>query len=208
MPRSSRPAIASPRRLTASLIVAAAALALTACSGAAPEPSGTDAPATATATPGATATAEPTAPAETSEPFAIDCAALITPEQIYAFNPNFGADPAFEPSATDVVQAVDDGGTSCGWLNQTSGDVIEVGVATPAPGLLEKRKNAAALGSNAVPTYGTPPAVAGYFGTSGERGEAQVFTEGGVWVVVASNAFFEPGDAQQLVEAVLGNLPA
>ncbi|MGX5696570.1 iron ABC transporter ATP-binding protein [Agromyces soli] len=208
MPRLTRFPVAPTRRLAASLVVAAAALALTACSGGAPEPSGTASPAPGTASPSASATAEPTAPAEPSEPFAIDCAALITPEQIYAFNPNFGADPGFEPGADDVKQAVADGGTACGWVNQTSGDVIEVGVATPAPALLAERNNTAALGSSAVPTYGTPPAVTGYFSVSGGRGEAQVFTDGGVWIVVESNAFFEPGDAQQLVDAVLGNLPA
>ena len=62
------------------------------------------------------------------------------------------------------------------------------------------------MSSNAVPTYGTPPDVEGFFLLSGGVGQAQVFT-GEYWVVVESESMFEPGDAQQLVASVLENLP-
>ncbi len=161
-------------------------------------------PAPASETPAPSAA--PTEVAEEAIPFAIACDQLLTLEQMYAFNPNFGSDPGYTPSAAGVVAVVDDAGTACGWLNQTSGDLIEIGVATPPPGALEERKNEAALGSQPVPTYGTPPAVDGYFSQAGGSGEAQVF-EGPYWIVIESAALFEPGDAEQLVAAVLANLP-
>jgi hypothetical protein len=180
---------------------------LSGCTPDAPEPSATTAPPTAS---GSSAPVEPTEPAEPTEeptPFAIACDELITIEQMYAFNPNFGNDPGFSPSGAGIVAVTDESGTACGWLNQTSGDVIEVGVAMLPPGALEQRKNAAALASHAVPTYGTPPEIDGYFVQAGGGGEAQVF-RGPYWIVIDSEALFEPGDAQQLVTAVLTNLPA
>jgi hypothetical protein len=146
-------------------------------------------------------------PTEEPTPFAIACDELVTNDQMYAFNPNFGADPGYAPKAAGITAVVDESGTACGWLNQTSGDVIEIGVATLPPGALEQHKNEAALGSNVVPTYGTPPDIEGYFRQVAGTGEAQVF-RGAYWIVIDSVALFEPGDAQQLVTAVLGNLPA
>lgn len=210
MSRSFRPVSVSPRRAAAALLIAAGAtLAVTGCTGGTPAPStspSADPGATPSTTPGASAT--PTTPAETPTPYVVDCASLITSEQLYAYNPNFGVAPDYSPESAVVAAAVEDGGTACGWSNQTSGELIEVAVAKPTPTMLEERKSQAALGSQAVPTYGTPPAVEGFFKKSGELGVAQVFTESGVWLVIESTALFEPGDAQQLVEAALGNLPA
>ncbi len=63
----------------------------------------------------------------------------------------------------------------------------------------------AAVDSNAVPTYGTPPAVEGFFRQSGGVGQAQVFSDG-YWIVIESPVLFEPGDAQGLVADVLANV--
>jgi hypothetical protein len=205
MPRSLR--LSRPRPAGLALVAAASVMLLSGCTPDAPEPSATTAPPTAS---GSSAPVEPTEPAEPTEeptPFAIACDELITIEQMYAFNPNFGNDPGFSPSGAGIVAVTDEAGTACGWLNQTSGDVIEVGVAMLPPAALEQRKNAAALASHAVPTYGTPPEIDGYFVQAGGGGEAQVF-RGPYWIVIDSEALFEPGDAQQLVTAVLTNLPA
>ncbi|WP_395243652.1 iron ABC transporter ATP-binding protein [Agromyces sp. MMS24-K17] len=188
-----------------------AAIALTGCTAGAPaatssaDPSGSASPPPG-ASASASATPAPSASAEPSPPFDVACDALLTPEQVYAFNPNFGAAPDYEPDATAVVGVVDAEGTACGWLNQTSGEVIEVAVATPSESALTAAGNQAASTSSAVPTYGTPPDVEGYFSRTGTTGTAQVFT-GPYWVVLSSTEFFEPGDAAQLAEAVLGNLP-
>lgn len=186
------------------IIAAASVVFLGGCTAEAPRPTATAAP-TASETPAATEPA-PTETAEPPVPFTIECDALLTPQNVYDFNPNFGADPDYEPSAEGITGIVEEAGTACGWLNQTSGELIEVGVATPPPSALEARKNAAALDSTPVPTYGTPPDVEGYFVQSDSSGEAQVF-QGPYWIVIDSSSLFEPGDAQLLVTAVLGNLP-
>ena len=177
---------------------------LSGCTGAAPDPEKSTAPPAASVTP--SASAEPTATAEPPVPFAIECDALLTLDQVYAFNPNFGSAPGFEPKGEQVVAVVDEAGTACGWLNQTSGEIIEVAVATPPADALVAHQNDAAMGSTPVPTYGTPPDVEGYFSQVNGTGVAQVFS-GPYWIVVESTVLFEPGDAGQIVADVLGNLP-
>jgi hypothetical protein len=207
MPRSLRLPQTLPAGLA--LVAAASVMLLSGCTADTPEPSGTAAPPSASASsdPSAAPSGAPTEPAEEPTPFAIGCDELVTTQQMYDFNPNFGNDPNYSPSGPGVVAVAEEQGTACGWLNQTSGDVIEIGVAKLPPGALEQRKNDAALTSHPVPTYGTPPELDGYFTQSGNRGEAQVF-RGPYWIVIDSEALFEPGDAQQLVSAVLANLPA
>lgn len=203
MPRHSR--LPRLRSTGLALVVVASAFALTGCTEPAPDPGpSTPASEAPVASDGAAATPEPT-PAEEPVPFEVDCATLLSADELYAYNPNYGEAPDFEPTAAGVVGVADEAGTTCGLLNQTSGTLIEFGVATPPPGALESRKNAAALGSKAVPTYGTPPEIEGYF-SAASAGEAQVFT-GEYWVVVASTDFIEPGDPQALVAAILANLP-
>jgi hypothetical protein len=196
------------RAVAVALTAASTAILLAGCTlpGAAPAPS--DGPAASgTESPGGSeapvATPEPT---EEPIPFEIACDALLTADQVYAFNPNFGTAPGYEPEARGVEQVVDAQGTACGWSNQTSGEVVEVGVATLPERAFELQVGQAAMSSNAVPTYGTPPDVEGFFLLSGGVGQAQVFT-GDYWVVVESEALFEPGDAQQLVASILANLP-
>ena len=190
------------------LVAAASVLLLAGCSGTMPG-AATD-PATATVaseTPAATASQPAAPPEEEPVPFEVGCDELLSADDIYAFNPNYGTDPGFEPSAEAIVGIVDEAGTACGLLNQTNGAVVEFGVATPPARALESRMGDAALNSNVVPTYGTPPDVEGYFTRAGDVGEAQVFT-GPYWVVIDSTELIEPGDAQSIIAAVLANLPA
>ncbi len=189
------------------LVAAASVLLLAGCSGAMPGATDPAAPPAASESPAADASQPAAPPEEEPVPFEVACDELLTADDIYAFNPNYGTDPGFEPSAEAIVGIVDEAGTACGLLNQTNGAVVEFGVATPPARALEARMGDAALNSNVVPTYGTPPDVEGYFLQAGGTGEAQVF-HGPYWIVVDSAAIFEPGDAQQLVTAVLGNLPA
>ena len=205
MPRS--PHLARTRPAGLALVAAASVALLVGCAPDAAESDATAAPTTAPTAP-ASADPEPTESAEPPIPFEIACDALLTADQLYAFNPNVGADPGYQPGGGDIATLVeDDAGTACGYLNQTSGEIIEVGVATPTTAAGEARRNQAAVSSKPVPTYGTPPDVAGYFTQAGGIGEAQVF-QGNYWIVIRSPDLFEPGDAQQLVASVLANLPA
>jgi len=135
------------------------------------------------------------------------CDQVVTAQQLYDFNANYGTDPGYSPTAnTNPAAVVAMKGVSCGYLNQTSNAVIEVAIAKPAASAVTGLKDAAATSSHVVPTYGVPPTVEGYFTVVGGVGEVQAFSNG-YWVILRSADFAEPGDPQPLVASVLGNLP-
>jgi hypothetical protein len=211
------------RSLRSGLALTGATLALLALAGCAPE-SGTEPTASAvpSASPSAsasasaepTATAEPTAeptPTATPEPVeppagtAVDksCDQLLTPDDLYAINPNLGTDPGYAPISAAAVNATTYSGISCGWLNQSSGSVIEISLTLPNETLANTLKDDALASGEAVPTYGSAPAVEGYFSVGSTT--AMVFT-GGYWVTVTDPAMTEPGDAEYLMSTVIGKL--
>jgi len=213
------------RSLRSGLALTGATLALLALAGCAPE-AGTEPTASAvpSSSPSATASTEPSATAEpgaepsaeptetaTPEPVepaagaAVDksCDQLLTPDDLYAINPNLGTDPGYAPISAAAVNATNYSGISCGWLNQSSGSVIEISVAMPNETLANTLKDEALATGEAVPTYGSAPQVEGYF--SVETTTAQAFT-GGYWVSVTDPAMSEPGDAESLMGTVLGKL--
>jgi len=204
-------------RLRAALALTGATLALVALAGCAPE-GGSEPSASATTAPNASATAEPSAePTASAEPTVeptpvqppegtpveLACDQVITPDEAYELNPNLGTDPAYAPTSDTAVTATTYNGVSCGLLNQSSGEVIEISLAQPNEPLTNTLKDAALAGGDIVPTYGTAPEVEGYF--SADTGTAQVFT-GGYWVAVSSPDMIEPGDAERLMSLVLSNL--
>jgi len=150
----------------------------------------------------ATPTPTPTPPAT---PVTLACSSVITDTQLYAYNPNVSAISGFTPSADLVRQAAAQKGRTCGWVNQTSGEKIEFGVARPAAPVLTDLKDQAASIGTATPAYGNYPKVEGYFARVGKTGRVEVFT-GGYWIVGSSTVFFEPGDAAQLVQDIMQNL--
>ena len=194
------------RRIVTRAVVplAVSALALAALSGCVPTPSPTvsDSP---SESPSATATASPTpTPTATvvSTPITIGCNTLITPDDIYAFNPNFGLIANWTPkSGSAAAIAKSEQGIACRWQNQTSGDIIDVSVAHLDPASIEALKNDAVEKSTMVPTYGDEA----YFSTSGGVGTAIVF-QGDFWLVATSVEFLEPGDPSDLINAALGAL--
>jgi len=184
------------------------ALTLSACAPAAhPATSGSSTPG-ATAAGGSSATPTPTpTPTDPPTPVKLTCNQVLTPDQVYAFNPNYGTDPGYAPKKGSLEAKIADWkGATCGWKNQSSGEVVEIAVAQPPASALESLKNAAITTSSPVPTYGVPPEVEGYFKT-GTPGEVQVF-RGPYWIVADSAAFFEPGDVAPLMQDVLANIPA
>ena len=190
------------RRAVVPLAVSALALAL--LSGCVPSPSPTasdTATATATDSPSASATPTPT-PSAVSTPITIGCNTLITPDDIYAFNPNFGLITSWTPKAgSAAATAKSEQGIACRWQNQTSGDTIDISVAHLDAASIEALKNAAVEKSTMVPTYGDEA----YFSTSGGVGTAIVF-QGDFWLVATSVDFLEPGDPADLITAALGAL--
>lgn len=169
-------------------------------SSATPSPSAT-ASASATPTPTPTPTPEPT-----GTPVALTCAQLLTPQEVYDFNPNYGTAPGYKPAEDSLASiAVKYSGLACGWSNQTSGELVEIAVARPEPSLMTTLEDKAIADSQVVPTYSSSPAIKGYFTMQGRSGQVQVFTDTH-WLTLSSPAFFEPGDAQALVASVLSNL--
>ncbi|HEY4152846.1 MAG TPA: arginyl-tRNA synthetase [Pseudolysinimonas sp.] len=184
--------------------LAISALALAALSGCVPTPAPTPtdtANAAPSDTPSASPTPSPTASA-VSTPITIDCNTLITPDDIYAFNPNFGLIDSWTPKAGSAAETAEsEQGIACRWSNQTSGDTMDFSVAHLDAASIESLKNAAVEKSTMVPTYGDEA----YFSVSGGVGTAIVF-QGDYWLVATSVAFAEPGDPSDLINAALGAL--
>jgi len=201
--------IAPRRTLLLAAAVAVGIASSAALSGCAPAAKPAGSP-TAAATGKNTTAATPTptaTPTDPPTPVGLACQQVLTPDQLSAFNPNFGDDPGYEPKAGSLEKKIADWkGVACAWKNQTSGDVIEVAVAKPPASQLEGLKNAAITSSHPVPTYGVPPQVEGYF-APGTSGQAQIF-RAGYWIVADSTTFQEPGDVAQLMGNVLENVPS
>lgn len=188
--------------------LALAGVLATAVSACATETDATPSESSAAPTPTATETPEPTetaAPVVEGTPVTIDCNTLITPDAIYAFNPNFGLSESYKPaSGTEAATIVEANGLACQWVNQTSGEVVQVAVADLPADKITALKNNFVMNSNSVPTYG----VEGYFDAptdAGQLGVAEAFS-GTFWISATSDAFLEPGDAQPIVEAALAGI--
>ena len=158
-----------------------------------PGPSGSSTPSPSrSASPSASPspTPDPTeAPADTSEPVTIGCNDLISRDQMYAFSPQFVLLDTFSPgSGSLAAEAVADEGLACRWVNETSGETIDVAVAhLLEPALAEKKASIQA------------------FSKSGDAGVAQAVT-GPFWVSAVSVVFFEAGDAAQLMDDATSSL--
>jgi len=137
-----------------------------------------------------------------SIPITIGCNTLITPDDIYAFNPNFALISNWTPKAgSAAATAKSEQGIACRWQNQTSGDTIDISAAHLDAASIEALKNAAVEKSTMVPTYGDEA----YFSVSGGVGTAIVF-QGTYWLVASSVEFAEPGDPADLITAALSAL--
>jgi len=183
--------------------IAVAALAIALLSGCTPEegqgnPSGEP---SASGTPSVDPSPEPT-DEPVGVPVGATCDELVTAETLYAYNPNFGRVNDFTPEdGTAAASALTYQGVACRWQNQTSGDTIDLSVAQLDENALTALKNAAFEDSQMVPTYGEEA----YFIVESAVGTAQVF-QGPFWIVAESAAFFEPGDATELIQSVLDAL--
>lgn len=133
-------------------------------------------------------------PGDSAVPVSVSCDLLLSPQEIYDFNPNFGLVPAFKPAAgTVAAHALELGGTACQWLNQTSGETIEAALARPA-----SAEFAALLSESRAGTLMPDVGDEAYFSVSEQGGTAQAFA-GGFWVSVSSTYFSVPDDARSLL---------
>jgi len=194
-------------RILAAVLAVAGMLSLAACTSnpvqPVPQPAGSAGATIAPSTdPVLEPTPTPTPTGPTSFPVTLTCEQLVTSDQLYAFNSNYSATPDYAPVAgTDPATIAALQGVACSWVNQSSGDTIEIAVAHLAPADIENLKNQLVLSTPSVPTYGGVD----YFVNDGTLGEANVFSNE-YWIVARSVEFFEPGDAVGLIQAVKTNL--
>jgi hypothetical protein len=164
-------------------------------------PSGSPTPSASTSA-SATPSSTPTASAAPATPVTIGCDSLISLQEMYDFNPNFSLMSDYSPAAGSLgAEAVQHKGIACAWINQTSGELIEISVANPGDTVLTAKKNELVTTSNPVPTY----EVEGYFIVENGVGTAQAFDDPS-WIVATSSLFFEPGDVAPLMAAAIANL--
>lgn len=194
-------------------VVLAIALLMVGCAPDAEPDETAPSPSAEPAEPSATPTASPTEP--TAEPapsaapppagleaipFDIACDALVTPEALYAYNPNVGSDPA--PQHGELVTTVaQSGGVACGWLNQTSGARISVGVIRLTAASIDAVR--ATAPDRAEPSDAIPD---GFFRVEGGVGHTEVF-ERDYWIVIESVALVDPTEAGAFAEPIRAALP-
>ncbi|MCS0500679.1 DUF3558 domain-containing protein [Protaetiibacter mangrovi] len=193
----------SPALVSSASVLLAASVLLTGCGVPDPAPS-TSADASGTPAPSGSATPTASPGDATSTPVDVPCDTLVTGQAMYDYNPNFSLLPSWTPDAgTPAAEAADAEGVVCRWRNDTSGETIDISVASLNGAALDEKANETFSQSTMVPTYGGDE---GYFAVGGGGGEAVVF-DGSYWIVVSSTLFYEPGDAEPIVAAVLSALP-
>jgi hypothetical protein len=188
-------------RPAAAVLAVSLALALTACV----DPGTGPSLPTGSATPTPTATTEPTTtPTPADEPLSVTCGELVDADAVYAFDPNYALLDSWDPAAgTPAAEAVAAGGVACELVRESGGGTIDLSVARLDEAALLAAKNAAFADSQMVPTYGDEA----YFEVESGVGTAIVF-QGPYWLVISSNAFAEPGEPTEIIDAALAALPA
>lgn len=180
-----------------------AALSLSGClsPGGGVVPSSTPSPTVPSASPTATelpAPSDTAAPVENPTPVSLACTSVVDAQTMYDFNPNFGLLAKFTPdSGTLAAKAVANKGTICRWVNQTSGDTIDVSISRPGPTALAAARSAAGSGT---PITGIGDAA--YFSASGGTGVVQAF-DGPNWISVVSVYFSSGSDASTLLRSAV-----
>ncbi|PPG54052.1 hypothetical protein C5C24_00730 [Rathayibacter sp. AY2B3] len=172
------------RRPAALLLVALAAAALCGCSPAAdPEPSASG--------------------AVSGTPIPLACEQLVPASALAGLWGGFSPDDGIETTAVSEEIAQYDG-LVCGWSDD-SGAELQLAVAHLDPAVIEALKNEFFTTSKAVPTYGKPPEIEGYYQVAEGRGAADAFV-GEYWIEASSASFVEPGDPEPLVRSAIGVL--
>lgn len=162
-----------------------------------PDPAATPTPTrTPSASPSATPTPTPTPTATTTPdpeaiPLEIGCADLVDAQVFYDYNPNFSLLADFVPDGGAAASAVAAAGVACRWVNNSSGETIDISAARLPDARLGEAKAAA---GDPVEDFG----VEGYFA----GGVAQAFNND-VWVTATSTSFGAASDAAPLVIAAM-----
>ncbi|AZZ55642.1 hypothetical protein [Rathayibacter iranicus] len=155
---------------------------------------------------GCAPTADP-APAASDDvagtPVPLACEQLVPASALQGAWAGFSPTDDVERTAVSTEIAQYDGRV-CGWSDD-SGTQLQLAVAHLAPNVIEALKNEYFTTSKAVPTYGRPPEIEGYYQVTDGRGVADAFV-GDYWIETSSASFIEPGDPEPLVRSALAAL--
>ena len=181
-------------------------IALAGCmpSDSAPTPAANGPTAAASSTPSASPipSASPSANDIDGIPMTMGCSELVSAQAMYDYNPNFSLKSNYTPAPGSLpARVAEQRGVACAWVNQTSGEIIELAVANLPADHSTRLKNDLVTSSKSVPTYN----VEGYFTVNSGVGEAQAFADP-YWIVSSSKAYFEPGDAAPIMAAAITSL--
>lgn len=166
----------------------------------APSPSGSPSPSQPIPTAQPSTTPPPSVPGIESVPISVPCDQILTPSELYEFNPNVSSDPspALSPNG---LRALGYGGVSCSWVNLTSQErfaISLVQVSEDGIPVLQSQLAASAPGAGLS-------GIDGYFRTEDGMGILDVIS-GSYWITVESAAFVSAADIEPLVVVVVDNL--
>lgn len=182
---------------------------LTACSSTDENPSETTPTAMSESEAVASAMPTPSTPApvlDESNPIYQACTDLISIQALYDFNPNYSYDASKTPATGSLGESAETkSGVYCGYVNLSSGDVIEVSAAKISDASLSSWTKKVTESSRPTDAYGVSPTTLGFFSRSNGEGVAQAIS-GPNWVAIVSESFFEPEDAAPLMAQVLNSL--
>ncbi|MBF4463503.1 MULTISPECIES: hypothetical protein [unclassified Rathayibacter] len=169
------------RRPAVLLLAALAVASLTACATSAePAPSASD--------------------AVSGTPLPLSCEQLVPSSVLSGMWAGYSPSTEVEPTAVSR-EIAGYNGTVCGWSTASGADV-QLAVAHLEPAVIEALKNEFYTTSKAVPSYGKPPTIEGYYRVADGRGVADAFV-GEYWIEASSVAFVEPGDPEPLMRSAL-----
>jgi hypothetical protein len=151
------------------------------------------------ASPGASASPS-TSPVASGTPVTVTCPSLISGQAMYDYNPNFTLKSDYSaPSGSLGAKARSFKGIACGWINQTSSEIIAVSIARPSAADLVTLKSAAGTGTT-VAGLGD----AAWFAKKSGAGEFQIFS-GSFWITASSALWAPSDDVRALLANVVGN---
>ncbi|MFP7760815.1 arginyl-tRNA synthetase [Marisediminicola sp. LYQ134] len=158
-----------------------------------PSPTPSEPPVEASPSPTPSPSASASAP---WAPVAVGCLDLVSLDTMYQFDPNFALQPDASPAGgSPQATAASNGGVYCGWVQSTSGALIEISAASPDAAAVAELESRA----------GDPVGEGTYFSVVDGAGVVQVFT-GGSWAVLSSSYFGSVADAQPLTDSVVAGL--
>ncbi|MBI5160974.1 MAG: hypothetical protein HY996_06135 [Micrococcales bacterium] len=190
--------------VASALVAGGLALVLAGCVPDAGAPAGTPTPSRPSAAASGSAAPDPSPSATTdprsSIPVDIACSTLVSNDTVYQYGPIYSAKSPFTPpEASAAAQARADRGTTCEWINTSSGTTIDVSVARYRVATLGEQKAASAAGATTVSQWGGD---AGFFRAQDGTGVATAFV-GDYWIVASSVEFGAAADADPFVRSAV-----